>query len=130
MNDDLNLATPSLVFPAITLLLLAYSNRFTVLSNKLRDLLSNTRLDHPQVIVFRTRIRTVQSMMLFGVSGLILALLCMLTVFLDIQFVAKILFLTAIVSTIVSLLFTARDVLMSTAALDHELSGEYERTVK
>lgn len=124
MTTDLSLATPSLVFPAITLLLLAYSNRFTVLSNKLRDMLSRTSLDHPQVIVFRVRIRTVQAMMLFGVSGLILAMLCMLAVFLDAQIVAKVLFIAAMLSTTISLLFTVRDVLLSTAALDHELDSD------
>ncbi len=51
---EMTITTPSLLFPAISLLLLAYTNRFVVLTNVIRQL-SNTKEDNAAVQVLVRR---------------------------------------------------------------------------
>ena len=45
---DLNLNTPALLFPAVSLLLLAYTNRFLAIANLIRNLKSD-KTNHPNL---------------------------------------------------------------------------------
>ncbi len=75
----MELTTPALLFPAISLLLLAYTNRFLVLAQLIRQLHSSER-DYFQSMVFqsmvqrqianlRQRIALIRLMQALGVSS-------------------------------------------------------------
>ncbi|MDE1715581.1 DUF2721 domain-containing protein, partial [Chromobacterium amazonense] len=51
MHSALNLATPALLFPAVSLLLLAYTNRFLGLASIIRNLYEEYRDSKDQKIL-------------------------------------------------------------------------------
>ena len=55
MSDSFDLTTPALLFPAISLLFLAYTNRFLVLAQLIRQLHGNNRLEVHDIVVRQIR---------------------------------------------------------------------------
>ena len=78
----IDLTTPALLFPAISLLLLAYTNRFLTLANLIRDLHAKYKQSRDQLIPgqianLRYRMVLIRNMRAFGVSSLLLCVLSM-----------------------------------------------------
>ena len=117
----MDITTPALLFPAISLLLLAYSNRFLSLAQLIRQLHASP--DHSSPLVMRQipglkrRIRLIQYMQTFGVLSFLLCSLTMLTVYLRAEAAAQVLFGISIVTLSVSLVLSLVEVLISTNAL-------------
>jgi hypothetical protein len=128
MNDVI-LTTPGMIFSAISLLFLAYTQRFLALSNLVRNLHKETIavVDIPklnlQIESLRQRIRLVRSMQLFGVISFVLCSLSMLSIFLSWNITGRIIFGVSICSLIVSLLISLYEIWLSTKALDIALDG-------
>jgi len=83
---DINLTTPALLFPAISLLLLAFTNRFLALANLIRQLHANYKNDPDEILLgqianIRYRINLIRDMQAYGVSSLLLCVICMLALF-------------------------------------------------
>ena len=128
----MSLDTPALLFGAIALTLLAYTNRFFVLARLIRDIHAHkdsedTTLEKNQVPNLRIRIRLVQAMQAFGVLSFLLCTLSMLFIFLDVNHIGKNLFITSVISLMLSLLFSLWEVLLSTKALDFVLDDFNKR---
>ncbi|MER3462784.1 MAG: hypothetical protein C4342_07355 [Armatimonadota bacterium] len=69
---ELNLTTPAVLFPAISLLMLAYTNRYLSLASRVRSLYDQykTRGDRSlleQIASLRRRINLIKNMQLYGV---------------------------------------------------------------
>ncbi len=82
MSTDLTLTTPALLFPAISLLLLAYTNRFLTLANLIRDLHARYRQDpqphiRGQLDNLIYRIGLIRNMQVCGVASFACCVLCM-----------------------------------------------------
>ena len=83
---DISITTPALLFPAISLLLLAFTNRFLALASLIRQLHASYKSD-PDEILFgqianlRYRINLIRDMQAYGVSSLLLCVVCMLVLF-------------------------------------------------
>ena len=95
---ELNFTTPSLLFPAISLLLLAYTNRFLAIANLIRKLhdeyisgQKNKLLLH-QIKGLRTRINLIRYMQGLGVFSFLLCVVCMYCIYIDRQKTAGIIF--------------------------------------
>ena len=79
---ELTLTTPALLFPAISLLLLAYTNRFLTLANLIRELHRSYK-SNPEEIIFaqilnlRYRVKLIRNMQIFGVGSFFGCVLCM-----------------------------------------------------
>jgi hypothetical protein len=83
---ELTLSTPALLFPAISLLLLAYTNRFLHLAALIRRLHSDYKTEADPLIIaqidnLRHRLRLIKQMQALGVSSLLGCVLCMLVLF-------------------------------------------------
>lgn len=122
----MNLTTPALLFPAISLLLLAYTNRFIVLTQLIRHLHSQNQENLTDVVVRQIsnlglRIRLIRRMQAMGVLSFIFCALAMLFVFLDMIDAGQIVFGTSIVLLVVSLVFSLYEILISTNAIEIEL---------
>ena len=83
----MELTTPALLFPAISLLLLAYTNRFLVLGQLIRDLANrineqNRQVLYPQIDNLRQRVRQIIWMQALGVSSFILCTITMILLYL------------------------------------------------
>jgi len=117
----MNLTTPALLFPAISLLLLAYTNRFLTLAQVIRQLSASpdrgAALVQCQVPGLKRRIALTQYMQGFGVLSFLLCALSMLALFLDAEIAGKWMFGVSIVTLAVSLVLSLVEVLVSTEAL-------------
>ena len=79
---DLGLTTPALLFPAISLLLLAYTNRFLTLANLIRELHKSYKSNPEQIILaqisnLRYRVYLIRDMQVWGIASFFLSALCM-----------------------------------------------------
>ena len=80
---EININTPALLFPAITLLMLAYTNRFLSLASLVRKLHSDYgKGEDIQMIVsqlknLRARLNLIRYMQGFGVMSFLSCVLCM-----------------------------------------------------
>ncbi len=117
----MDLTTPALLFPAISLLLLAYTNRFLTLAQVIRQLHASP--DHGSALVMRQipglkrRIQLIQYMQSCGVLSFLLCALSMLALFMHGETAGQVLFGISIVALAVSLVLSLFEVLISTNAL-------------
>jgi hypothetical protein len=124
---DLTLTTPALLFPAISLLLLAYTNRFLTLANLIRELHRSYKKDPEEIIMaqlsnLRYRVVLIRNMQIFGVVCFFGCVLCMLLIFIGQVVVAKYIFAVSLLSLMISLGLSLREVQISVDALNHRLS--------
>lgn len=124
---DLPLATPSLLFPAISLLMLAYTNRFLALATIIRNLHAIWRESHDclleaQISNLRRRIHLIRNMQAAGVISLIACTLSMTFLFFDSQPGGQVCFFISLLFMIISLSLTLNEVVISCRALDVQLS--------
>ncbi len=122
----LSLTTPALLFPAISLLLLAYTNRFLALAQLVRDLHSRYIKNPDQLLLgqidnLRRRIRIIKDMQFLGVSSFFLCVLCMLLIFFDKAFMAEVVFGLSLLFLMASLGHSIREIQISIDALNLHL---------
>ncbi|HMV45761.1 MAG TPA: DUF2721 domain-containing protein [Leptospiraceae bacterium] len=124
---ELTLNTPSLLFPAISLMMLAYTNRFLSLSKLVRDLYNEYSTTKEQKVLvqirsLRLRLRLIRYMQFFGVSSILLCVICMFFIFIEELGLAKYIFITSLILLAISLTFSVWEIQISTKALSVELS--------
>ncbi len=124
---ELTLTTPALLFSAISLLLLAYTNRFLAYANVVRNLHAHLK-ENPDVLIvgqiqnLRKRLTLTRTMQLLGIGSLLLCVLCMLLIYVEYILAAEIIFGIALVLLILSLALSMREIQISVKALDLHLS--------
>ena len=124
----MTLTTPALLFPAISLLLLAYTNRFLVLAQLIRQPNSGNKDDMRDMIIrqmsnLRRRLLLIKLMQSFGCFSFILCTLSMFALFIERQMAGQILFGTSLIILSMSLLFSLYEVIISTGAINIELEN-------
>jgi hypothetical protein len=120
---DINITTPAVLFSAVSLLLLAYTNRFLALASVIRKLHADQRAapepSYPgQIANLRWRIRLVRDMQFCGVLSLLLCTVCMFLIFLNEITPAEVVFSASLVAMIVSLIISLVEIQSSVRALD------------
>jgi hypothetical protein len=125
--NQLTLTTPALLFSAISLLLLAYTNRFLAYANVVRNLHARFKDDKSNLIIgqiqnLRKRLVLTRTMQLLGIGSLLLCVLCMFLIYIQVQLAAEIIFGIALVLLIISLGISIREIQISVRALDLHLS--------
>jgi hypothetical protein len=123
----INIGTPALLFPALSLLMLAYTNRFLTIANLIRKLHDELRSGGPgqlleQIRNLQKRIRLIKAMQIFGVLSLLLCVLTMFLLFVGGKLAAEILFALSLAAMIVSLVLSLRELFISVDALNVQLS--------
>jgi hypothetical protein len=124
---EITLTTPALLFPAISLLLLAYTNRFLTLANLIRELHARYKANPEEIILaqiknLRYRIVLIRDMQIFGASAFFLCVVTMLVMFIGQALLGKILFGVSLVCLLVSLGYSLRELQVSIDALMVRLS--------
>lgn len=119
----MDLTTPALLFPAISLLLLAYTNRFIVLASLIRHLQDQAKEDLKdifirQILNLRTRIMLIRNMQVLGVSSFILCAVAMFSIFIQLIFIAKLVFGLSIFLLMLSLVLSLWEITISTRAIE------------
>ncbi len=119
----ITLTTPALLFPAISLLLLAYTNRFLVVAQLIRSLSSsmddaNRRTVHRQITTLKRRVYLIKVMQIFGVVSFLLCTVSMFLIFLELPVWGSWLFGISILSLSISLVYSLYEIGISTQALN------------
>ncbi len=134
---ELTLTTPALLFPAISLLLLAYTNRFLTLANLTRDLYGRYRAAPDarlkgQLLNLRYRIGIIRWMQIFGVSSFFGCVLSMFLIFAGFVWYATWIFGASLGLLLISLAFSLRELIVSIDALMLQISDldEIENAAK
>ncbi len=125
---EITLTTPALLFPAISLLLVAYSNRFLALAARIRSLHAIFKDNRDQDLFgqiqsLRKRVGLIKLMQACGVASLFLCVFCMFTLFAGKIFIGKIVFGVSLFLLMTSLGISLREILVSLDALDLELQN-------
>lgn len=125
--NQLTLTTPALLFSAISLLLLAYTNRFLAYASVVRNLHSRFKENPESLIIgqiqnLKKRLVLTRTMQLLGIGSLLLCVLCMFLVYVEMQLAAEIIFGIALLMLILSLAISIREIQISVRALDLHLS--------
>ena len=123
----LNLTTPALLFPAISLLLLAYTNRYLALASIIRNLYDDYQQTPSDKLVrqignLRRRIALIKWMQSMGVGSLFLCVVAMFQIYTGWPQAAQITFGTSLLLLISSLGMSLLELRMSTDALNILLS--------
>jgi len=131
---ELTLGTPAMLFPAIALLLLAYTNRFLALANLIRNLKSQyVENQNPnllgQIQNIRKRIIQVRNMQACGIMGFLLCVISMWLLYNSQSILAGYAFGVSLLLLMISLLISFRETQISVEALEIELS-DLEELVK
>lgn len=125
---ELTFNTPALLFPAISLLLLAYTNRFVALASLVRRLHSdyktseNMALIIQQIKSLRQRINIIKYMQGLGVFSFLNCVVTMYCIYYNWVDVAKIAFALSLLSLLISLILSLVEIIKSTKAIELELS--------
>lgn len=123
---EMTITTPALLFPAISLLLLAYTNRFLVLTKVIRELSSLDDSRHEdlirrQVHSLRMRLQLIRAMQFLGVLSFAICTVSMLSLFLGGHSVGLWLFGSALLLLVSSLMVSLVEVHYSTEAINIEI---------
>ena len=132
---EINITTPALLFPAISLLMLAYTNRFLTIATIIRNLydrygsVPSDNL-HGQIKNLRYRTYLIRNMQIFGVVSLLFCMISMFALFMGFIAAGQWSFGIALVLMMVSMLISLRELQISVGALDLLLSDmeDHERT--
>lgn len=120
---EITITTPALLFPAISLLMLAYTNRFLTLATIIRglyDRYQNVPEDNlvQQIANLRYRIYLIRNMQIFGVLSLLFCVISMLALFAGWIVAGKWTFAIALILMMVSMGISIRELTISVGALD------------
>lgn len=130
---DISINTPALLFPAITLLMLAYTNRFLALAKLIRELHTKYKLiDEEQDIIreqiknLKRRLNLIRRMQFTGIFSFFLCVLSMLLIYFQQSELAVISFGASLFSLLLSLALSLNEISISTKALEIELKNMEE----
>lgn len=120
--DDLSLNTPALLFPTISLLLLAYTNRYIAISNRIRVLHSlykseKTSVLLQQIIILKKRILLIRNMQLMGIGSMFAAAFSMVLIYYSFAQWVHAVFGISLVLMLISLSLCSVEVYLSNKAL-------------
>jgi uncharacterized membrane protein len=130
---EINLTTPALLFPAISLLLLAYTNRFLALAALIRSLDERYRKEQDERVLqqigkLRSRVLLIRAMQQLGVGSLLLCVVCMFVLFAGWEQSGKMLFASSLILMMLSLGVSLWEIQLSVNALNIQLADlEHER---
>jgi hypothetical protein len=125
--EELTLTTPALLFSAISLIMLAYTNRFLAYAAVIRNLhaVYLEKKDEsilPQIKNLKLRVNLTRWMQIFGISSLLLCVLTMFLIYINQHVVAVWIFGTALILLILSLALLIKEIQISAQALNFHIS--------
>ena len=125
---EISINTPALLFPAITLLMLAYTNRFLAIASRIRSLhetYSTSEVKHiaiGQIKSLRARLNLIKYMQGLGALSFFCCVLCMYFIYRTWLHAANIIFAASMITLLGSIILSFIEIQQSTKALEFELS--------
>jgi predicted ferric reductase len=125
--NEVSINTPALLFPAISLIMLAYTNRFFAIANRVRTLheefakATNKEIIKKQIQNLRRRLNLIRYMQTLAVISFLCCMVCMYFIYKNYQG-THILFAASLICMILSLAISLQEIFISTNAIELELS--------
>jgi len=125
---ELSFNTPALLFPAFSLLLLAYTNRFLALANLVRRLHDEYKKGEKsqtllyQIRSLRRRLILVRYMQGLGVFSFVCCVFTMYSIYSEWAATAQYIFAVSLLSLLASLIISLIEITQSTKAIEAELA--------
>jgi hypothetical protein len=125
--EELTLTTPALLFSAISLIMLAYTNRFLAYAaviRKLQDIYLEKKQNSllRQIKNLKLRLHLTRWMQIFGISSLLFCVLTMFLIYVNLQMIAIYMFGSALILLIISLALLIKEIQISAQALQHHIA--------
>ena len=125
--EEFSLVTPTLLFSAVSLIMLAYTNRFLSYAQLVRNLKDKYVKDRSEVTAaqianLRKRLNLTRSMQILGISSLFCCVVSMFFCFISLRVTAIIIFGIALLLLISLLGLSIRELVISTRALEIHLN--------
>jgi hypothetical protein len=132
---ELTLNAPALLFPTVSLLLLAYTNRFLALATLIRNLHAQYKTEpSPHILAqinnLRRRVKLIRDMQVLGVFSLFLSALCMFLIFGENSLLAKYIFGSSLLALMASLSLSIAELYISIKALNIQLGDMEEDSAR
>ena len=124
--EELTLTVPALLFPAISLILLAYTNRFLSYAQLIRTLKAQylqhrSDLTAAQIDNLRRRLYLTRAMQILGIASLFLCVVTMFLIYVGMLLLSAYVFGAALLLLIASLGVSLWEIQISVRALDIHL---------
>ena len=125
---EIDLTTPALLFSAISLIMLAYTNRFLSYAQLVRTL-KEQYMENPssvkaaQIANLRKRLYLTRAMQVTGTGSLLLCVVSMFFIYIQLYLVSIYIFGLAMVLLIISLAISVYEIYISVKALEIHLDG-------
>lgn len=133
--EELTLTTPALLFSAISLIMLAYTNRFLAYAATVRNL-HDSYLEKKeasflhQIKNLRKRLSLTRYMQIFGIMSLLFCVLTMFLIYVNFKVLAVWIFGLALILLIISLSLLIKEIHISSESLDHHIADIEEHLNK
>jgi hypothetical protein len=122
---QISINTPALLFPAITLMMLAYTNRFLAVATLIRNLHAKYKQMpddknglKAQIKNLRKRLNLIKQMQASGIISFFFCVLCMMLFYFQLEIWATTLFGLSLGFLLMSLVFSLNEIYISTRALE------------
>lgn len=121
--EELTLTTPALLFSAVSLILLAYTNRFLSYAQLVRQLRDRyvenpSDITEAQIENLRKRLNLTRTMQGLGIASLFLCVVSMFLIYIGLQLFSAYVFGLALILLIASLSVSFREIQISTRSLE------------
>ena len=125
--NELTLTTPALLFSAISLIMLAYTNRFLAYASVIRSLHDRYLKEKDdsllrQIKNLKLRLNLTKWMQIFGITSLLFCVLTMFLIFIGYAIIAIYAFGLGLVLLLISLALLIKEIQISTQALQHHIA--------
>ncbi|MCL7762909.1 DUF2721 domain-containing protein [Polaribacter sp. Z014] len=133
--EELTLTTPALLFSAISLIMLAYTNRFLAYAAVIRNLhdIYLEKQDHSllrQIKNLKLRLNLTRWMQIFGISSLLFCVVTMFLIYVHLKILAAWVFGFALILLMISLGLLIKELQISIRALQHHIEDIEEHLEK
>ncbi|APZ47632.1 hypothetical protein BW723_15640 [Polaribacter reichenbachii] len=124
--EQLTLTTPALLFSAISLIMLAYTNRFLAYASVIRNLHAKYLENNDdsllrQIKNLRIRLNLTRYMQIFGITSLLFCVLTMFLIYIDFYIIAVWAFGIGLILLLISLALLIKEIQISAEALQHQI---------
>ena len=129
---EIDLTTPALLFSAISLIMLAYTNRFLSYAQLVRTLKeqymeNRSSVKAAQIANLRKRLYLTRAMQVTGIGSLLLCVVSMIFIYIQLHLVSVYIFGLALLLLIISLTISIYEIYISVKALELHLNDMYKR---
>ena len=124
--EELTLITPTFLFSAVSLILLAYTNRFLAYTSLVRNLKvkymeNKSSVTKAEIENLKKRLKLTRLMQLYGVASLLLCVATMFLIYIGLQTVSAAIFAVALLFLITSLALSVWEINISSKSIQIHL---------